>query len=799
MKITFYRSNKITDKVVDGKIVDLTFEQLVFNLQYPTEVDCTIEEIFNLSNSDDPKDQNRYMDLKDTGFFIAGEVNVVSKSRKSEQVINRTVLTFDVDYPKENVWAKFIRMFPNTQAIFYTTIRHSREAPRYRILVPINRAVGSADYIKLMNYMIELLGKHNFDKTTADFGRVMYFPAKCRDVEYGFDYQEGKPLNVEEHLLKVEESFEDIVKKDMAITNSVAPKEKKGVIGAFNRAFSITETIDKFLSDVYKLGYNSTSESPRYKYKDSKGAPGARVLDNDTHLYSTHDHDPVSGKQMDSFNLVKEHLFKGDFNACKEWALSLQEVKEEMDENTELVGTDEEWINTLYRDPKKGTLLSTPYNIQMIMLNDPNLKGMFRTNTLTYTIEICKDMESAIGGTRDRKYKALEDADIIEVQIYIETSKFNIRASKQQITDIVCQVARFEQYNPIKQYLESVEDSWDGIPRIETMFTTYLMAKDTPLIRAIARKVMAAAVWRVMRPGIKWEGIPVLHGIQGNGKSTFVQKLYCSSMYDKEPKNWVNNTPINYYNMKEAIELTKMFWGIELAEMANSTMHPTSNELMKAFISMDRPNVRIPYDKFPITINRQNIFWGTTNVWLYISDQTGARRFLPIDCQARDEDDNAKCLKAIYNMPVDQIWAEAMSYYKDEPLFFTVDQEKELKVLRTVHTEESSYLSLLTMFIDSKITVDWDEKTPTERRIAFQNGCIGREFIIKRHTITLSEFVYEALGRNLSDMPKKSLNDISITLNNLGWKVAPYPIKTIYGQSRTYIRNEKEPDMEDMF
>lgn len=807
MILTFYKLAKINDKIVNGKVVDLTFAQLVYNLQFPVEVDVTIEEIFRLSDSDKPEDQEQYKRYKDTGYFIAGEVNVASKSRKAENVLNRTVLTFDVDYPTENVWAKLLTLYPKTQAIYYTTIRSSLDKPRYRILIPLNRPVGSADYAKLMAFFMDKLGKSNFDKTTADFARVMYFPAVCKDQTYGFDHNGTEPLNVDEILSQVEESFEDIVKKNRSKTIATPPKEKKGVVGAFNRAFSITRTIEAFLSDFYKVGYNSTPDTPRYKYYKSKGAPGGRVYDNDTMFYSTHDHDPVSGKNLDSFNLVKEHLFSGDYDKMKEWALKLPEVIEEMQVNSELEDTDEEWINHLARDPKKGTLLATPYNIQMIMLNDPNLAGMFRTNTLTYMIEVCKDME-IIGGASNRKFKTLEDADIIEVQIYIETSKFAIRASKQLIIDIVCQVARLNKYDPVQDYLESVQDAWDGVPRIETMFQDYLMVKDTPIVRAIARKVMAACIWRIMKPGIKWEGVPVLRGIQGCGKSTFIQKLYKSSMYDAEPKNWINNTNIDYSNIDKAIQRTKGFWGIELAELANTTMSNYSNELMKSFISMDRPVTRIPYDKFEITIDRKCVFWGTTNVWLYISDQTGARRFLPIDCEAYTEEDKHTCLMKINAMPVDQLWAEAMTYYKDEKLYFTPSQEKELNAMRLLHTEESSYEAILSRFINSKITVDWETKTPRERADAFTNGgCQGREYVINRTTITMSEFVYEALGKGLDTIPRKQIREIELTFFNLGWQVAPYPIKTVYGQSKTFIRigkttNEKvveDINMEDMF
>ena len=67
MKLTFYRDNKITDKVVNGKVVDLTFSQLVFNFKCPVLVDIKQEDLFKLKDSDNENDRAQYLKLKDVG------------------------------------------------------------------------------------------------------------------------------------------------------------------------------------------------------------------------------------------------------------------------------------------------------------------------------------------------------------------------------------------------------------------------------------------------------------------------------------------------------------------------------------------------------------------------------------------------------------------------------------------------------------------------------------------------------------------------------------------------------------
>lgn len=790
MNITFYRNNKISDKEIEGICKDITFKQLVINLKYPKIADINQADFFALKHKLEDKTlspeeharlSQKYLSYKDSGFFIGGKVDVASKSRKADKILSRSLLTFDIDIPKIDIWKKFIEVYPNTQMVYYSTISSNKDNPRYRVLIPLKSEVSSKVYTSIMKKVIYNIDTGSFDSTTSEASRVMFLPCTCKDIEFDFRVQEGDPLDPKDFDTKEEETANPEVKE------FIDPKTKNGVIGAFNRAYSISETINEFLSDKYSRGFNSTAESPRYKYVGSTGSPGARVYNEDSMIYSTHDTDPAKLKNLDSFGLVKIHLFEDDFDKTIKWAKGLPSVQKELHENTSLNGTPEEWTNSLLRD-KGGNVKTTAFNLRLIFENDKDLHKLFRLNELTVMLEVNGDLEK-IGGAAGRKDKGLEDADITDVQVYLEMSRYRIVPARQTLINAIIQAARLCKYDPVNSYLLSLEGKWDGVPRIATMFTDYLMVEDSPLIRTIARKVMAAAVWRVKVPGIKWEGVPVFHGNQGCGKSTFVQKLYKSSMYESDPKHWINDTPISFSDTDKAIQNTKGFWGIELAELANTTMSNYSNEVMKAFISNDRPVIRLPYERFTITLPRRNIFWGTTNQWHYISDQTGGRRFLPLDSRARTMEDNSRNLTAIYDMPVDQMWAEVLTYYKTEKLFFTTEEEKELAIIRKRHTEESNYEAILNKYLSLKLPLDWEKKTPIMRRDYFlMEG--SKDGVLERDSVSLSEFTYEALGKNFTELDRKKIREIEMCLLNLGWEVNTYPIKTIYGQTKTYRRRK---------
>ena len=73
-------------------------------------------------------------------------------------------------------------------------------------------------------------------------------------------------------------------------------------------------------------------------------------------------------------------------------------------------------------------------------------------------------------------------------------------------------------FHPVRDYLNGLP-KWDGVKRVEELFIKYLQADDTEYVRTVTRKTFAAAVARVMCPGIKFDCVPVLDGEQGIGKA----------------------------------------------------------------------------------------------------------------------------------------------------------------------------------------------------------------------------------------------------------------------------------------
>jgi hypothetical protein len=87
----------------------------------------------------------------------------------------------------------------------------------------------------------------------------------------------------------------------------VDPKDKAGVIGAFCRAFSLEETIRRWLPDVFE--FQDGSER-RLNFLRGSGAPGGAFVTPDReYVVSMHASDPLGGRASNKWDLVRKYTF----------------------------------------------------------------------------------------------------------------------------------------------------------------------------------------------------------------------------------------------------------------------------------------------------------------------------------------------------------------------------------------------------------------------------------------------------------------------------------------------------------
>jgi predicted P-loop ATPase len=133
---------------------------------------------------------------------------------------------------------------------------------------------------------------------------------------------------------------------------------------------------------------------------------------------------------------------------------------------------------------------------------------------------------------------------------------------------------------------------------------------------------MISTVARIFEPGVKADCCLILEGEQGSGKSSALRTLAAPWFTDE----------IAELGSKDAALQSHGVWIIELAEL--DSMSRADVGRIKAFMSRSVDRFRPPYGKRLIESPRQCVFAGSVNHSDYLRDETGARRFWPVECGA---------------------------------------------------------------------------------------------------------------------------------------------------------------------
>ena len=213
-----------------------------------------------------------------------------------------------------------------------------------------------------------------------------------------------------------------------------------------------------------------------------------------------------------------------------------------------------------------------------------------------------------------------------------------IAANKEIAGQAAQAVSREHPFHPIRDYLDSL--TWDGVSRIDDWLTLYMGADPSDYVRAVGSRFLIGGVARIYRPACKNDTCPIFEGPQGLLKSTALRVLAGDEFFTDD---------IADLGSKDSVMQTRGVWLIELAELDSMSRSDVSR--VKAFMSRQVDRIRLPYGRRVIEAPRECIFAGTTNRHDYLKDESGGRRFWPVECGTIRIDDLRR--------DRDQLWAEA--------------------------------------------------------------------------------------------------------------------------------------------
>jgi predicted P-loop ATPase len=373
-----------------------------------------------------------------------------------------------------------------------------------------------------------------------------------------------------------------------------------------------------------------------------------------------------------------------------------------------------DWLGKSIKGRGQGPL-SILANVLSALRNDPSLVKAFAYDEMQRTTMLMQKEGRPI------EPRPVEDADVFRLQEFLQRAGLkNLGADTvHAAVDVRGRECRF---HPVRDYLEI--QKWDGTPRVENWLVRYLGAPETPYIQAVGRMFLISMVARLFQPGCKADYMLVLEGPQATLKSTTCRILGGAHFSDSLPDVTAG---------KDVSQHLRGKWLIEVSEM--DAMSRAETTLLKAFITRQVEQYRPSYGRREVIEPRQCVFIGTTNKKTYLKDETGGRRFWPvqtgqIDASALERDR-------------DQLFAETMRLYGNRVPWWP---DRSFEQQHIMPEQEARFQP------DA-----WEELIETY--LAF-----------RREKVTVGQVGREAVGIENRHLGRAEQNRIVAILEKLGWR-----------------------------
>ena len=312
-------------------------------------------------------------------------------------------------------------------------------------------------------------------------------------------------------------------------------------------------------------------------------------------------------------------------------------------------------------------------------------------------------------------------------------------------------------YNPVINYLKTVKNKRDEKIKCRNAFIDwfdieYENETEKHIIEELSEKWFVSAIKRILEPGCPIEGMIVLVGKTGVGKSTFVNRL---------AKGYAVEAAFNIEDEKKSAETLNMCWICNFDEF--KSLQNKDPQVVKEYLTKTTETTRLAYRHDAEQYTRHCVFISSTNDTNLLKDYTGdeERRFWVLKTRLTD---NRKIFNEFTDDIVDAIWADALYIYENN---------KDYNITRSDFTTDE-----MTAFIKMQRnfkTFMWDDAMD-----------LVRELLNRKYKLTATgEF------KTLEDFKKQvndPVSDARDTLNIIPISWINVVMQTMYHTSR---KNDK--------
>lgn len=388
---------------------------------------------------------------------------------------------------------------------------------------------------------------------------------------------------------------------------------------------------------------------------------------------------------------------------------------------------DGDWT-ALLRRTEGGGLQPQLMNAYLILKHAPEWEGVLAYNQFAERIEKLKAPPVS-----DGEAGAWVDVDASKALVWLQMV-WGLGVRSSAIVDEAARMVAWDnRYHPVRQWLDALP-AWDGVERLGRVMMDVFGADDNDYTRHIGKSLLVSAVARVLKPGCKVDEMVVLEGAQGLGKSTCIAELFGPAWYLE-----TSEAPTT----KDFYVVMQGNWVVEIGEM-QSFSRADINQVKMAITRRD-DKYRAPYDRHGSSHPRQCIFIGTTNADTYLSDPTGARRFLPVLCRQADVS-QVRFIRL-------ELWAEALALFRQG--FRWWDYPKEMaSAEQDARYVEDAWEEAIASYLEGK--------APAARYPEGMDGPINE--------VTIMHLLQHALQMDIAKMNKPEQRRVADILRRMGWE-----------------------------
>ena len=224
--------------------------------------------------------------------------------------------------------------------------------------------------------------------------------------------------------------------------------------------------------------------------------------------------------------------------------------------------------------------------------------------------------------------------------LYIELTQAGINIAFNKL-EILMRSHLITVFNPFENYFQNLE-KWDGENHIQKL-TSFVKTTDTEPFQIHFEKWLTRSVLCALKKGyINKQCFVFYNTKQNSGKTSFLRFLIPPSL----EKYYTEDIGVDKDGL---IALCKNFI-INIDEL--SVMSKTDVNILKAFISKNTVNARLPYDRKSSLMYRTSSFCGSTNRSDFLTDETGSVRWIIFEVLEIDFGYSKK-------ININQVWAQA--------------------------------------------------------------------------------------------------------------------------------------------